>query len=224
MESTSVWEHIYNILTTLGLQVTLVNPLKARAIAEAKIKTDTVDSHILAHLLRTNLIPSVYIGTKKMRELKHLITEKIFLTKQQTQLKNRIHATLLRQGLHTTGNIFTREKQAHLHTLHIPSITRELSILTQVEHQITAINKNLRAIHKEHPQAQLLTTIPGIGYYTALALIATIGDITRFASPEKLSSYFGLVPSTHQSADTHYHGHITKQGPSTIRYLLVQCT
>jgi transposase len=69
-----------------------------------------------------------------------------------------------------------------------------------------------------------LTTIPGIGYYTALALVATIGDINRFRSSEALCSYFGLVTSTYQSADTEYHGSTTKQGPALIRWLLVECT
>ncbi len=224
IESTGIWEYIYETIHALGFPVILVNPVKTRAIAEAKIKTDHVDSQILAHLLRSNLLPTVYIGDKKMRELKHLITERLFLTKQTTQLKNRITSELLRRGHHPHINIFTQKGRHYLHSLSIPSITRELTILESMETEIAAINTELKNHYTNTPQAHLLTTIPGIGYYTALSLIAIIGDITRFSTSEKLTAYLGLAPATHQSGNHIHHGPITKQGPAHLRWLLIQCT
>ena len=69
---------------------------------------------------------------------------------------------------------------------------------------------------------KLLMTLPGVGAATAQAMMAAIGDIRRFDSPLKLASYFGLIPSVHQSADRAYHGKITKQGNSNVRWLLVE--
>ena len=224
IESTGPWEYIYELLDSLGLKVVLVNPVKARAIAEAKIKTDKIDSHILAHLLRANLIPTVYIGDKPMRDLKRLITERLFLTKQTTQLKNRIHAILLRQGIKPEHNVFTTHGKTYLRSLNLPNLHRALTILDTLENTIASLDKELHAHYTDNEYAQLLTSIFGIGVYTALSISATIGDINRFSSAEKLSSYFGLVPSTHQSADKAFHGHITKRGPSAIRFLLIQCT
>jgi len=224
IESTGNWEYVYEILDDLGLDVVLVNPVKARAIAEAKIKTDTIDSRILAHLLRSNLIPAVYVGDKAMRDLKRRITERLFLTKQATQLKNRIHATLLRRGIRPAIRLFTKQGNDYLHSLGIPSIKRALTLLKAVKTEIAAIDNELKDIYQDNNDAQLLTSIFGIGRYTALSIVAVIGDINRFTSSEKLSSYFGLVPSTHQSAEKAYHGHITKRGPSTVRFLLIQCT
>ncbi len=69
---------------------------------------------------------------------------------------------------------------------------------------------------------KLLMTLPGVGVATAQALVAAIGDISRFESADKLAAYFGLVPSMHQSAERAYHGCITKQGNSNVRWLLVE--
>ena len=222
LESTGIWEYVYDILDALGFDVILVNPVKTRAIAEAKIKTDKVDSKILAHLLRSNLLPEVYVGTTHMRNIKKVVKERLFLKKLSTQIKNRIHAELLRRGIKQDMNIFTTKGRKYLRSLHITSIERELTVLKSVDTEIAASDKELREYYKTNEDAQLLTSIPGIGYYTAVSLIAVIGDIRRFSSSEKLSSYFGLVPSTHQSATTLYHGSITKEGPSHIRFLLVQ--
>jgi len=61
IESTGLWEHVYEVIEDVGYEVILAHPLKTRAIAEAKIKTDKVDSEILSHLLRADLIPRSYV-------------------------------------------------------------------------------------------------------------------------------------------------------------------
>ncbi|MDE0525200.1 MAG: IS110 family transposase [Thaumarchaeota archaeon] len=70
--------------------------------------------------------------------------------------------------------------------------------------------------------AQLLKTMPGIGNIVALALASEIGDISRFSDMDRLVSYFGLVPSVRNSADTVHHGRITKEGNSLVRHLLAE--
>ena len=85
------------------------------------------------------------------------------------------------------------------------------------------VNEDLLDYYYENEDVKLLTTILGVGFYSALAITAVIGDINRFCDSEHLCSYFGLVPSTHQSSLNTYHGNITKQGSRTIRWLLIQC-
>jgi len=194
IESTGIWEWIYEIIDAVGLEVKLVNPIKARAIAEAKIKTDKVDSTILAHLLRSNLIPEIYVGDREMREIKRIVNERLFLKKQIVQIKNRIHSELLRRGI--KKNIFTKNGRKYLRELKINSIDRELNILESIEKEMESINEELRQYCENDEDAKILTTIPGIGYYTAVALVAVIGDINRFSSSEKLSSYFGSLYKT----------------------------
>ena len=64
--------------------------------------------------------------------------------------------------------------------------------------------------------------IPGVGVTVAVGLLAAIGDVGRFASPDQLAAYFGLVPRVSQSGDKCYHGPITKQGRSSARWLAVE--
>jgi len=177
----------------------------------------------LAHLLRANLVPSVWTENKEQRELRRAVKERMFLKRQSTQLKNRIRSELLRRGIKPEINTFTEKGKEYLLSLDITSIKRLLSLLDATEEQIKDLNKDLLECYEDNDAAKLLATIPGIGYYTALSLVAVIGDVNRFRDAEALCSYFGLVPSTHQSSDVEYHGSITKQGSSMIRCLLIQC-
>ena len=64
-------------------------------------------------------------------------------------------------------------------------------------------------------------TIPGINIYSATSIVAEIGDINRFDRKEKLASYAGLTPRQNQSGSRDIRGHITKHGPSMLRFILV---
>jgi len=75
---------------------------------------------------------------------------------------------------------------------------------------------------KEHPQANLLVSIPGISYVSALTIIAEIGDINRFPTYKQLQSYAGLIPSTHSSGDKQIHGRITKQGSKWLSHIMIE--
>ncbi len=69
--------------------------------------------------------------------------------------------------------------------------------------------------------AKLLMTIPGINVYSAAAIISEIDDISRFNTKEKLSSHEGLIPKQDQSGNVDRRGHITKRGPSILRFISV---
>ncbi len=99
MESTSVWEYIYEILDGMNYCVKLANPVRTRAIAEARIKTDSIDADTLADLLRANLIAESYIPPKEIRRLREITRERRTFVKQTTQIKNKIHAILIKRGI-----------------------------------------------------------------------------------------------------------------------------
>jgi len=102
MEATWDWYWVYDPLEGAGLEISLVHPLKAKAIASASIRSDRLDSRILAHLLRSDLLPCAYIPSRGTRERRELLRYRAFpslrsgqaLVHQQTALKNRIHALL----------------------------------------------------------------------------------------------------------------------------------
>jgi len=108
MESTGpYWLDLYKHLDDLHIAVVLANPLKTKAIASARIKSDKVDARILAHLLRTNLIPECYVPPKEMREIRSLVRHRVSIVKLRTMVKNKVHALVDRNGLkHEFSDLF----------------------------------------------------------------------------------------------------------------------
>jgi hypothetical protein len=99
IESSSIWEYIYEMLEEMKYEVKLANPTKTRAIAEARIKTDHVDADTLCDLLRANLVAESYIPTKEIRNLRNIMRQRKAIVKGRTQMKNKIHAVLLMNGI-----------------------------------------------------------------------------------------------------------------------------
>ena len=98
LESTGIWEYIYEGIEDRGFEVVLAHPLKVRAIAEARVKTDKVDAETLAQLLRADLIPRSWVPSRDIRDLRQLVRQRAYLARQSTSFKNRISAELLRRG------------------------------------------------------------------------------------------------------------------------------
>lgn len=224
IEACNTWEHIYDLLETDGHKVILAHPLKTRIIAESKIKTDKVDAKILMHLLRTGFLPASYIPSHEIRELRHLVRQRIYLGRYRTKLKNKIYAELLRRGIQYErgGIIFTGKGKRWLRSLNIPVLDTYLSLLEALLDETTAVERNLRIRSTQYSEVQLLTTIPGIGSYSALIILSEIGNINRFPNEEKLYSYAGVIPSVHQSGEHTYYGHITKRGSKYLRWILTE--
>lgn len=88
---------MYDLLEAVVAKVHLVHPLKGRAIAEARIKTDRIDSRILAHLLRCDLLPTAYVRPAAQRGTQQLLRQRLFLVGLRTMVKNRIHVLMDRQ-------------------------------------------------------------------------------------------------------------------------------
>jgi transposase len=225
LESTGIWEFIYEGIEKRGFEVQLAHPLKVRAIAEAKVKTDKVDAETLAQLLRANLIPRSWIPSRDVRNLRQLVRQRAYLVQQSTSLKNRTHAGLLRQGIRRPDKLkepFSMKSIDWMRSLGIPTVDSCLNCLEYVQEQIEDINAQLLDEYNRRPDAQLISTIPGIGFYGALLILAEIDDIHRFPHPENLCAYAGLVPTVSQSASSVHYGAISKDGTSYLRWMLTE--
>lgn len=231
LEATRNWCVMHDWLEAQTGQVTLAHPLKVKAIAEAKIKTDKIDATILAHLLRCDLIPAAYVCSPAARVLKNLLRHRMFLVRLQTMAKNRIHVLLDRhpaiRARRRATELFTRVGVAWLKQIELPTYDRhildsEVALLEHLQAQIKQADTWLRQIGRKDPRVQLLESIPGIGRSFALLIVSEIDDIRRFASPKKLHAYAGLVPSTYASGGRTFHGRITKAGNKYLRWALVE--
>lgn len=221
MESTMVWEWIYEIIESLGYDVKLANPLKTKAIAFARIKTDKIDANILADLLRTNLIAESYIPPKETRVLRELTRERKTIVKQQTQLKNKIRALLIRRGEVLPTVTFSIIAFSWLDEKGgiIAQYTR---LLRDYQAELEIIDDRIHEISDRLDETKLLCTVPGIGSIRALTIVSEIGEIERFQTSGHLCSFAGLVPSVRQSGNTLVHGRLIKQASKILKYVLIE--
>lgn len=225
MEAIGFCHPTYDLLKSMGYDVSVAHPLKTRIIGEAKIKTDKIDSKVLAHLLRSDLLPTSYVPEKQVRALRDIVRQRAFLVRMRNRMKNKIHAELSKRWINPeVPDIFTKAGKTVLRDLHIDAVNTYLNLADVLEEQINDVTQRIESIAREHDDVKLLMTIPGIGYYSALLIYSEIGDINRFTNSHKLCSYAGLIPSTRQSGNTTFHGHITKQGSKWLRWILIQCT
>ena len=225
--STNTW-WAYDRVAACAGRVVVVNPIKTRLIAQARISTDELSAEALARLLQSNFICQVWVPEKRTRGYRQVISHRIRLAQEGTRLKNRIHATLHRQQLRCPyGSLFSRAGRAWLGKLELPDLEKlllrqNLQLLQSSEEALAEVDRVLARLAREDHRVPILMLIPGISIFSALAILAEIGEIGRFASARKLSSYAGLVPSLHRSGQKHTTGPITKAGRSRLRWILVE--
>ncbi len=223
MESSSVSQNVFLHLRRSGYDPVLSNPYKTKPIAYAKIKTDKIDAHTLAEMLRGDFIPKCYVPPKRIREARYLIRHRKNLSDMRKRLRHQIHAILLGGGIHMEGTPFSKPYVKKLRDLNDYRIGDYLDVLDLIADKIREADRSILDRIGEWPDdsAKALLTVPGIGPYTTLLILAEIGDISRFPNSGHLCSYVGLVPSTYSSGETTYHGHITKRGSRLLRSAMV---
>jgi len=225
------WGIIYDMLDNLGVEPTLANPLKARAIAEAKIKTDTIDARTLADLLRADLIPKVYVPSRRVRAQKDLLRQRLWLVNIRTMVKNRIHHILDRNHVATSfhSDMFGKAGREELGRVSIPApdnllLKAHLEILDHIQAQVDNSEKWIQEAMVENPIVAILRTIPGLGKILASLVAMEIDDIHRFSCPGKLCAYAGLVPSTYASGGKVRHGRLLPNCNRWLRWAFVEAS
>lgn len=228
LEPVSQWYYYADMIEKLGVDVRLAHPMRVKAIAAARIKTDKIDAAVLADLLRANLLPEAYFSPKHVRGWKEQCRFRASIIRLRAQTKNKVHAILFKHALrHKFTDLFGRGGRNWLASLKLPepyqtNLDRYLQLIDEFGVMIKECEREIETTIKSHPQADLLVTIPAISYCSALTIIAEIGDINRFPTCKQLQSYAGLVPSTYNSGDKQIHGKITKQGSKWLRAIMIQ--
>lgn len=219
---------IWSLLSGHGARIVVANSMQVKAIAHARVKTDKIDAHILAQLLRADFIPEVEMPGEETWELRQLMTHRQLLARHRTAARNAVCGILNRKLLKPPlKELFGPSGRRWLLAQPYSDIERlmldnDLAHLDALEARIRNVDAKLRELASHSINVKLLMTIPGVNVTVAIGLMAAIGDIGRFDSPHKLTAYFGLVPRVYQSADSCHHGRITKQGRSQARWLAVE--
>jgi transposase len=230
LEATTNSDAIATMLRPLVARVVVSNPRKTRAIAEAKIKTDKVDARILAQLLAADFLPETWVADDRTRMLRRLVMRRMHLVKQRVRLKNQVHGIMARNLVPTCphAQVFSKVGRRWLAKQAIPpdewrnveALLRQLDFHGE---ELAALDRDLAIEAIDDPVVTRLMTVPGIDVTAAIAVVAAVGDFSRFDTPDRLVSYLGLDPKVQQSGKpSGTHGPITKAGPAQARGMLVE--
>jgi len=224
MESSTAIAPLFRQLASRGFDVMVSHPKKTRYIAEAKIKSDRVDSRTIAELARLDALPLAYVPDTETSRLREKVRRRAFLIRQRAKLEVKVKSVLTYEGIKppSESDLFTVKGVEWLRSLNLESIDSYLRIMSTFSREIKLLSKQLLGLAEEDEDVKLLMTVPGIGYYSALLVKSEIGDVNRFPFGERLCSYAGLVPSTRSSGRMVRHGGITHEGSRWLRWVMVQ--
>jgi transposase len=229
VEASTSGKYVARLLRDNGFKIHLANPNELKMIFRSNKKTDKNDARILAKLLRTGDLPESYLPSREIDELRTAIRYRRSLGEELTSIKNKVHAILAMHGIRIeASDIFGKrslnrmlESSDKLPEMDRIILTDLISRFNDLSMRIEKLQDKIASLGNSIEEVKTLMTIPGIDYYTAIAIYSEIGDIKRFPDAEHLSSYTGLVPRVDQSGENAIYGHITKSGPSLLRYFIV---
>jgi len=219
---------IASILRPLAEDVQVANPSRIPWLFRDGRKNDRLDARKLATLLYLKQLPTVHLPKAEVSAWRALIHHRRTLVKRRTMAKNQIR-TIVRAFGHRCPfkNLWTHRGQTWLLSVELDDartvmLVALLDELTFFDQKIEEIEAKLEAIAAVHPQVALLRTIPGVGPRTAEAIVAFADGAERFRNRRHFASYFGMTPTEDSSGLVERHGHISKRGPSVVRWVLIE--
>jgi transposase len=230
IEATGNTHAIAKLIAPRVARVVISNPMKTRAIAEAKVKTDKVDAKVLCQLLAADFLPPVWMADEQTQALRRQVARRAHIVRQRTRLKNQVQSILHRNLVPKppVADLFGIKGRCWLANQPLPP-DEELAVealLRQLDfhgQELRIIDASLGRIGLEREEVKRLMTIPGVDATVALSIVGAVGDFYRFPRPEQLVSYLGLNPRVRQSGgQPASHGRITKHGRAHARGMLVE--
>lgn len=209
-------------------QVTVAHPGQLRLIFRSKRKNDRVDAKKLATLLLLDQVPAVHVPRLDVRGWRMMLEHRRRMVDQRTRAKNGLRSILRSHAIKAPRGLWSKKGLEWLAGLELPTrgaaLKRDMLLedLRHADRQVKRVTDELDEIGAKHPGVALLRTIPGVGPRTAEAFVAYVDDPHRFRRSKCIGAYFGLVPCQDQSASTNRLGHITREGPATVRKFVTE--
>jgi transposase len=227
IEASGTYRWLYDLLRPHGT-VLLAHPLRLRAMIQRRSKTDKLDSQLLANLLRINQIPLAYIPPEPYQRLRDVVRCRARLGRELAQAKIRLQALLARQNRQAPFRVpFGVRGLAWFRNQDfgpIENLTRD-ELLARMAHfgrQISIFDGHILKMARGFPQIEALLDIRGIALFSALLIVAELGEVERFRAAKQVGAYSGLTSRVQQSGGHCYQGSITRQGSPWLRWILVQ--
>ena len=228
LESCLYWHWLHDQLDAQGHTVRVADPRQVKVIWQARSKTDPIDARKLAELVRVNLLPTIWIPDADTRRRRQVLHGRAFLVRQRTMVKNRIHGRLTAENLlFSRSDLYGRAGRAWLATAPMsPGLRSHADRLLRIHDARTAaieqLDDEVKRLRRDHPRIERLHTIPGVGLFGALFLVAEIGSSERFPTSHRITAYAGLVPPTRSSGGRTSHGGTGHASNRWLKWILVE--
>jgi transposase len=227
MEASGHARWFERLLNGLQFELWIGDAAEIRTKRVRKQKTDRQDAQLLLRLMVEDRFPRIWVADAANRDLRQLLWHRHRLVQMRTRIMNQLHVVALNEGVRRKKALWRPAGRNELESLNLaPWASRRRQDLLDLLDQLTPkIQESTRALEEEaekRPVARRLMTHPGVGVLTALAFELVIGTPDRFHCGKQIASYVGLVPSEESSGDRRRLGHISKQGNSLLRFLLVE--
>jgi transposase len=227
MEACGHYPWFERLLAELGFELWLGDAGEIRARVVRRQKTDRRDAEHVLRLMREDRFPRIWVPSLEERDVRQLLVHRHKQVQARTRVKNQLQAMALSQGVQKKRKLWTVAGRQELEKLELLPYAAErrkqlLRSLDGLEAEIEPLDRRVEEEVRQRPGAVKLQTHPGVGPVTALAMVLTLGPAERFASGKHVGSYFGLIPSEYSSGGQQKLGHISKQGSSFLRFLLVE--
>ena len=233
VEATGNARYFKNKMEAEGFGVVVVNTSKFKVITMSTKKTDANDAATLAYYLSKDMLPESHLCDQTSEEVRRMLKTRSILVSSTVKIKNQIHGMLLGYGIETKSAQFQSKKKRQellkdladqgYSQFTASSLEVTLNILDDIYAKVKMIEEQIKEMVKENEDVELLMTMPGIGFIGATTIASYLSNIERFDGDiKRFSSYLGIVPSVHNSADSVHMGHITKRGPQDLRTAFVQ--
>jgi transposase len=227
MEASGHARWFERLLSELKFELWIGDAAEIRAKRVRKQKTDRQDAELILQLLLENRFPRIWVPNWENRDLRQLLWHRHRMVQARTRIMNQLQAVALNEGLRCKKRLWRERGRDQLEAFVLaPWASRRrqdlLELLDRLNPTIAKLTQSIEQEVEKCPEARRLQTHPGVGPLTALAFVLILGKADRFQCGKQIASYLGLVPMEDSSGNRRRLGHITKQGNSLLRFLLVE--
>ena len=227
MEASGHARWFERLLAELQFELWIGDAAEIRTKRVRKQKTDRQDAQLILRLLLEDRFPRIWVPNWENRDLRQLLWHRHRMVQARTRIMNQLQAVALNEGLRCKKRLWGERGREQLESFRLaPWASRRrrdlLELLDRLNPTIAELSQAIEQEVEKCPEARRLMTHPGVGPLTALGFVLIIGKAERFQCGKQVASYLGLVPLEDTSGNRRRLGHITKQGSSMMRFLLVE--
>jgi transposase len=227
MEASGHARWFERLLAELNFELWIGDAAEIRTKRVGKQKTDRPDAQLILKLMLKDDFPLIWVPSWENRDLRQLLWHRHRMVQARTRIMNQLQAVAMNEGLRYKKRLWREAGRKQLESFPLaPWASRRrrdlLELLDRLNPTIAELSQTIEQEVEKYPEARRLMTHPGVGPLTALAFVLIIGTTERFQCGKQIGCYLGLVPLEDSSGDRRRLGHITKQGNSLLRFLLVE--